>query len=615
MVIINSALLAKKYPQLPPADVDNLVNQFRRFDIDGRGQIDQKDLVKVIQDIGEAQSYDQIRSAIKAVDINATGKVEVDEFLEIVSKLREGVNTNQTGKGVIRVQGTNQNITHSMNDDERSEFTAHINSVLAGDAHIGDRIPIPTHTMQVFDECRDGLLLCKLINDSVPDTIDERVLNVKSKLSNFQIIENNNVAINSAKAIGCSVVNIGPQDIMDGREHLILGLIWQIIKAGLLSKIDIRLHPELYRLLEEDETLEAFLRLPPEQILLRWFNYHLRAAGWHRTVSNFSTDVKDGENYTILLNQLAPELCSRAPLQERDLHQRAELVLQNAEKLNCRKYLSPKTLVAGNPKLNLAFVANLFNNHPGLDPVEEVERPELPDTEGDREARVFALWLNSLDVDPFVNNLYVDLQDGLVLLQAFDKMHPGIVDWKRVGRRQPLSRFKQVENTNYAIMIGQHLRYTLVNMQGADIVDGSPTLTLGLVWQMMRENVTQTMKKLSKSGRDITDMEIVRWANEAVARGGKTSKIGSFKDPSFRTGLFVCDVLNGVRPGCVDYAMLTRGTNLEDAKDNAKYAISVARKIGAVIFVLPEDIIECRAKLILTFMASLMAIDSTGGRA
>ncbi|KAG0244929.1 hypothetical protein BGW41_005528 [Actinomortierella wolfii] len=611
MVIINSALLAKKYPQLPPADVDNLVNQFRRFDIDGRGQIDQRDLVKVIQDIGEGQSYDQIRSAIKAVDINATGKVEVDEFLEIISKLREGVDTaRQNNKGVIQVKGANQNITHSMNDDERAEFTAHINSVLAGDAHIGDRLPIPTHTMQVFDECRDGLLLCKLINDSVPDTIDERVLNVKSKLSNFQIIENNNVAINSAKAIGCSVVNIGPQDIMDGREHLILGLIWQIIKAGLLSKIDIRLHPELYRLLEEDETLEAFLRLPPEQILLRWFNYHLKAAGWHRT-----SDVKDGENYTVLLNQLAPELCSRAPLHERDLHARAELVLQNAEKLNCRRYLTPKTLVAGNPKLNLAFVANLFNNHPGLDPVEEVERPELPDTEGDREARVFALWLNSLDVDPFVNNLYTDLQDGLVLLQAFDKMHPGIVDWKRVGRRQPLSRFKQVENTNYAIMIGQHLRYTLVNMQGADIVDGSPTLTLGLVWQMMRENVTQTMKKLSKSGRDITDMEIVRWANEAVARGGKTGKISSFKDPSFRTGLFVCDVLNGVRPGCVDYAMLTRGTNLEDAKNNAKYAISVARKIGAVIFVLPEDIIECRSKLILTFMASLMAIDSTANRA
>lgn len=208
-------------------------------------------------------------------------------------------------------------------------------------------------------------------------------------------------------------------------------------------------------------------------------------------------------------------------------------------------------------------------------------------------------------MDPFVNNLYVDLQDGTILLQAFDKMHPGIVDWKRASRKLPLNRFKQVENTNYAIMIGQHLRYTLVNMQGADIVDGSPTLTLGIVWQMMRENVTQTMKKLSKSGRDITDMEMIRWANEAVQRGGKTSKVGSFKDPSFKTGVFVCDVLNGVRPGSVDYAMVSRGTNLEDAKLNAKYAISVARKIGAVIFVLPEDIIECRAKLVSPFVLYL----------
>ncbi|KAF9899781.1 fimbrin [Lobosporangium transversale] len=67
-----------------------------------------------------------------------------------------------------------------------------------------------------------------------------------------------------------------------------------------------------------------------------------------------------------------------------------------------------------------------------------------------------------------------------------------------------------------------------------------------------------------------------------------------------------------MRPGSVDYTMLTRGSTLEDAKMNAKYAISVARKIGAVIFVLPEDIIECRAKLILTFIGSLMAIDTAG---
>lgn len=146
-------------------------------------------------------------------------------------------------------------------------------------------------------------MLCKLINDSVPDTIDERVLNKPTSkthrripsqpqspaapsgpkaLNNFQMTENNNIVISSAKGIGCSVVNIGSADIIEGREHLVLGLIWQIIRKGLLNKVDIKLHPELYRLLEDGETLEQFLRLPPDQILLRWFNFHLKAANWQK---------------------------------------------------------------------------------------------------------------------------------------------------------------------------------------------------------------------------------------------------------------------------------------------------------------------------------------------
>ena len=189
--------------------------------------------------------------------------------------------------GKIHVQGSSANVTHTINEDERTEFTRHINAVLAGDPDIGHMLPFPTDTFEMFDKCKDGLVLAKLINDSVPDTIDERVLNrpgIRIKqLNAFHMTENNNIVINSAKGIGCSVVNIGSGDIIEVREHLILGLIWQVIRRGLLGKIDIKLHHELYRLLEDDETLDEFLRLPPEQILLRWFNYHLKNAKWHRT--------------------------------------------------------------------------------------------------------------------------------------------------------------------------------------------------------------------------------------------------------------------------------------------------------------------------------------------
>ena len=204
----------------------------------------------------------------------------------MVSQRTGGHASKGSVSGKIQVQGSSANITHTINEDERTEFTRHINAVLAGDADLGSRLPFPTDTFEMFDDCKDGLVLAKLINDSVPDTIDERVLNLPGRktktLNAFQMTENNNIVIESSKGIGCSVVNIGAGDIIEVREHLILGLIWQIIRRGLLGKIDIKLHPELYRLLDEDETLEQFLRLPPEQILLRWFNYHLKAANWPR---------------------------------------------------------------------------------------------------------------------------------------------------------------------------------------------------------------------------------------------------------------------------------------------------------------------------------------------
>lgn len=329
---------------------------------------------------------------------------------------------------------------------------------------------------------------------------------------------------------------------------------------------------------------------------------------WFR-VKNFSTDVKEGDNYTILLNQLAPDLCSRDPLQTRDLLQRADEVLANADKLGCRKFLTPTSLVAGNPKLNLAFVANLFNTCPGLDPITEEQKLEVEDfdAEGEREARVFTLWLNSLDVQPVVNSLFDDLQDGTVLLQAYDKVIPGSVNWRHVNK-QPASgdmmRFKAVENTNYTIELGKHIGFSLVGVQGADITDGQRTLTLGLVWQLMRRDITRTLSALAQrmGKREITDMEMIRWANDMSRKGGKTSTIRSFKDQSIGSGLFLLDVLSGMKSSYVDHDFVTPGRTDEEAYANAKLSISIARKLGATIWLVPEDICQVRSRLVTTFI-------------
>ena len=78
----------------------------------------------------------------------------------------------------------------------------------------------------------------KMINLSAPDTIDERAVN-KAKagkaLSIYKIHENMMLALNSARAIGCNIVNIGAEDLEKGKAHLVLGVLWQIIRVSLLA--------------------------------------------------------------------------------------------------------------------------------------------------------------------------------------------------------------------------------------------------------------------------------------------------------------------------------------------------------------------------------------------
>lgn len=48
----------------------------------------------------------------------------------------------------------------------------------------------------LFKSVKNGILLCKLINSAVDDTIDERAIN-KTKLNAFKISENNTLVCNS----------------------------------------------------------------------------------------------------------------------------------------------------------------------------------------------------------------------------------------------------------------------------------------------------------------------------------------------------------------------------------------------------------------------------------
>jgi len=387
-------------------------------------------------------------------------------------------------------------------------------------------------------------------------------------------------------------------------------LVWQIIKIGLFYSINLKEHPELVRILGDGEQMGDLLKASPDQILIRWVNYQLKQAGSSRQIKNFNKDIMDGEVYTILLKQVCPNgECDMSPMQESDLLKRAEKVLKGADKIGCRKFLTAQDVVNGNNNLNMAFVANLFNTFPALAQVKLDVYADLLDfdNEGSREERAFKFWIQSLGED--CNNLIEDLRDGVILLKLFDKVSPGIVNWKKVSLK-PKNKYQAIENTNYCVDLAKQLNFNTVNVGGVDIYDKNKKIVLGTVWQLMRLSLFNTLKELGgHHGKDITEQDIVDWANNKLP----DNRIESFKDPSLRTGYFLCMLCHAISPRSVNVDLITAGETDEDAAQNAKYAISVARKIGAVVFLLYEDIVEVKPKMILSFVASLAKVDMTRG--
>jgi plastin-1 len=101
--------------------------------------------LQALQSRGE--SYDRVRETLKHVSVDASGKVEVEDWVEVRLlspfaiqhhlilvgqlnvKLRSQAPSLTTKAGKVTVRGSNANVSHTINEDERREFTNHINGV------------------------------------------------------------------------------------------------------------------------------------------------------------------------------------------------------------------------------------------------------------------------------------------------------------------------------------------------------------------------------------------------------------------------------------------------------------------------------------------------------
>ena len=77
-----------------------------------------------------------------------------------------------------------------------------------------------------------------------------------------------------------------------------------------------------------------------------------------------------------------------------------------------------------------------------------------------------------------------------------------------------------------------------------------------------------------------------------------------------KTALPIIHLIDVIKPGVIDYSIVLSGAESEsECMSNAKYAITMARKIGAPVYALPEDITEVKHKMVMTVYASLMLTD------
>jgi Ca2+-binding EF-hand superfamily protein len=592
---------------------------FKAFDTNKNGVMERNEFLELLHALGHRELKQEDADALMdGVDIKDRNSMTFTEFLNVMKKItnKEGklqINTfkNKAGKTMVRLSKVDNNMQfQTFSEEERTAYVKVINSALADDPVCKKYLPIDPDSNEIFDRIKDGVLLCKLINKAQEGTIDERVINKKDNMNIFQQVENLNLAISAAKSIGLNCIGLNYDSIMDGKNYImVLGLMWQVVKLVVMRNIQLKHHPELIRLLNPGEQLSDLLKLSPEQLLLRWFNYHLKQAGYDKKITNFSGDVKDSEKYTILLNQLNKNLCDKSALNDSDLKKRAKKVIDNSKKLGAESYITPDDIVAGNSKLNTLFVASIFNAYPGLEPPTEQEAMEAAkllddDVEGAREERAFRMWINSLGLNDengepiHINNLYEESRDGLLLLRTLDRIKPGCVNWKIVDKK-PNNPFKKTANCNEVIDASKKSNYKIVGIGGGDIRDGNKKYILAIVWQMMRAHSLQVIGNK-------TEEELVAWGNDRV---DSQYKVKSLKDKKLCNSLYFIHIMKSIEPRSINWDIVMEGRDDDEAKENnAKYAISIARKLGATVFLVWEDIAEVKSKLLLTLLASIYEV-------
>ncbi|XP_006864630.1 PREDICTED: nesprin-2 [Chrysochloris asiatica] len=248
--------------------------------------------------------------------------------------------------------------------------------------------------------------------------------------------------------------------------------------------------------------------------------------------------------------------------------------------------------------------------------------------------KTFTCWINSQLAKrtpcTFVSDLFTDIKKGHVLLDLLE-----VLSGQQLPRDVGSNTFQHRINIEHALTFLKKRSIKLINIHVTDIIDGNPSIILGLIWTIILhfhiEKLARTLscnynqpsmdsvsevdssptssppaKKCSKvqaRWQMSAKKALLLWAQERCAAHESVS-VTDFKS-SWRNGMAFLAVIHALRPDLIDLNSMKHKSN----RDNLKEAFRIAEQELQIPKLLePEDVDVTNPdeKSIMTYVAQFL---------
>ncbi|XP_063189611.1 nesprin-2 isoform X1 [Chroicocephalus ridibundus] len=248
--------------------------------------------------------------------------------------------------------------------------------------------------------------------------------------------------------------------------------------------------------------------------------------------------------------------------------------------------------------------------------------------------KTFTTWINSIlakhTPPSVISDLYIDIQQGHLLLDLLE-----VLSGQHLPREKGFNTFQCRSNIENALTFLKSRSLKLINIHVADIIEGKPSIVLGLIWTIIfhfhieelartlactynqpsldRSSAVDSSSKTSRSAKKSAKIKerwkisatkaLLLWAKEQCSLHGSIN-VTDFK-ASWRSGLPFLAIIQTLRPGLVDLEKAKSRSN----KENLREAFRIAElELNIPRLLEPEDvdIMNPDERSIMTYVAQFL---------